>query len=371
MESILPPIALSKKLGFFIDCLLEKTFAFLKVAHFTDKFSLSQIEARSACFIEEGRKKGLKFKILRSFAGQTNCFQIIAGKKTFWFEGLPIAPFLNKKGGVLLNNKSWVKRKLKARSFPIAQGKTFYFWQKKKAINFSKALGFPLVVKPRQGSFARHVTTDIKNEEQLDRAIKTAIVYSPIFLIEKFIQSVSVFRATVVDFDFVACVKQEPANIIGNGILTIKELINDKNNDPRRGEIWQKEAILHKIVVDEKTKELISKKGYDFDSIPQKKEIVYLQKDSFLRLGGDLIEVTPLIHLDNLLLFKDIAKFFNIPLVGIDFLAKDISVSWKGQTSAILELNGLPCIELHHFPSSGTPQNVAKALDDMVKKYYV
>jgi cyanophycin synthetase len=37
----------------------------------------------------------------------------------------------------------------------------------------------------------------------------------------------------------------------------------------------------------------------------------------------------------------------------------------------VLELNSVPCIEMHHFPSSGTPQNVAKALVDLFFKYYL
>jgi len=58
-------------------------------------------------------------------------------------------------------------------------------------------------------------------------------------------------------------------------------------------------------------------------------------------------------------------------LTGIDFLAQDIAVSWKEQPCAILELNSVPCIEVHHFPSSGAPTNPAKALADMFFKHYL
>jgi cyanophycin synthetase len=76
-------------------------------------------------------------------------------------------------------------------------------------------------------------------------------------------------------------------------------------------------------------------------------------------------------HPDNIQLFKDIAKFFDIRLVGIDFLVPDISSSWQNQQCAVLELNSVPCIETHHFPSSGAPQNVANALVDLFFKYYL
>jgi len=179
-----------------------------------------------------------------------------------------------------------------------------------------------------------------------------------------------VYRATVIDFKKVFCVQQIPANIVGDGIHTIKELILIKNNDKKRGNSQQKDTILSKIVINETTEKLLQKRGYNFSTIPQKGEIIYLQRDSFLKLGGDLIEVTPLVNPDNLQLFQKVAKFFGTRLVGIDFLAEDISLSWKIQSSAILELNSLPCIEMHHFPSSGKPQNVAKEILKMVFKYY-
>jgi len=55
----------------------------------------------------------------------------------------------------------------------------------------------------------------------------------------------------------------------------------------------------------------------------------------------------------------------SIHVVGIDFLCENISKSWKKQKCAILELNSVPSIELHHFPSAGVPQNVAKAMVDL------
>ena len=159
--------------------------------------------------------------------------------------------------------------------------------------------------------------------------------------------------------------------MIGDGISTIRELIDEKNSNPRRGESRQKQFTLYWIKENETTKALLAEKKYNYKTIPPKGEIVYLQKDPFLKLGGDLIEITPIVHQDNLKLFSDLARFFDIRLTGIDFLAGDIAKSWKDQPCAILELNGAPCVELHHFPSSGVPTNPAGALADMFFKYYL
>ena len=368
---LLPPLKLPPKIEAISDIVLEKLFTATGIARLQNDFTISDIQLRSTCFIEEMKKRGAIFHALRSGLGFTNHFKMEIAGKTFRFETLPSADFKNKYSSQIVEDKQLAKYHCKKGGFPVAAGQSFWFWQKEKATRFGQQIGFPLVVKPRGGSVSRHVTTDIQNETQLKKALRHAIAYSPSFIIEKFIPETSVFRATVIDFDFVVCVRQVPANVTGDGILTIRELIDKKNADPRRGSPDQKQLTLYKIVEDKTTKTLLAKKGYGRETIPKKGELVYLQKDPFLKLGGDLVEVTPNVHKDNLKLFSDLARFFDIRLTGIDFLAKDIAASWKNQACAVLELNSLPCIELHHFPTSGTPTDPAKALADMFFKYYL
>jgi cyanophycin synthetase len=372
INRFLPRLSLPKKFELFFDILLEKSFIFSKLVSLRDDFTRSDIQLRTTCFIDEARKRGIKFKVLYGPFGYTNYFQAEINGKIFRFEGLPIADFASKHEAQLVDDKKRTKCRLRKKNFPIADGKAFWFWQKKQAVEFGvNHLRFPLVVKPCRGSASKHVTTNIQDIERLKYAINKAIIYSPAFIIERFIPDASVHRATVIDFNFVACVKQAPANVVGNGSLTIRELIDRKNNDPCRGQPFQKEFTLYKIVEDETTRNLLAEKGYNLSIILKEGEIVYLQKDSFLKLGGDLLEVTPQVHPDNIQLFRDIAKLFDIRVVGIDFLCQNISDSWKNQQCAVLELNSIPCIELHHFPSSGIPQNVAKAIVDLFFKYYL
>jgi cyanophycin synthetase len=371
-STLMPRLRLSKKIESFFDILLEKTFSFIGLIKMKDDFLSSEIRMRSACFIDEARKRGVKFQAGKGPVGYTNHFCAEINSQKIRFENLPVAEHLSKYDVSFVDCKERTKNHLTKGNFPIAEGKAFWFWSKSRALRFgSDELGFPLVVKPRGGSVARHVTTNIKNSEELSKAIKKAVIYSPAFVIERFIENSFVYRATVVDFDFVAVVKQVPANIVGDDSLTIQELVEKKNNDKRRGEPHQKDFTLYKIIIDEATTKLFAENNYNLQTIPKKNEIVYLQKNPFLKLGGDLVEVTENVHLDNIRLFKEITKFFDIRLVGMDFLVPDISSPWQNQNCAVLELNSVPCIEMHHFPSSGTPQNVAKALVDLFFKYYL
>ncbi len=370
-DCLLPRITLSRKIDLLFDAVLEKFFTFFGLASLRDDFTRSDIQLRSSCFAEELRKRGAVLEVLRGPFGCTNHFRAKIHGKVVRFESLPTADFVSTYNTGFVDDKAKTKLRLQKRSFPVAEGRSFWFWQKKRAVKFANDLGFPLVVKPRSGSVSRHVTTSIQDPAVLKMAIDKAILYAPVFIIERFIPNAAVHRATVIDFDYVACVKQVPAHVVGDGVSTIRALIDKKNSDPARGEPHQKEYTLYTIVENEVTETLLSKKGYTFFSVPQKDEVVFLQHDPFLKLGGDLVEVTSEVYPDNLALFRDVARYFDIRVVGIDFLAQDISRPWKEQQCAILELNSVPCIELHHFPSSGKPQNVAAAVVDVFFKYYL
>ena len=89
-----------------------------------------------------------------------------------------------------------------------------------------------------------------------------------------------------------------------------------------------------------------------------------------MRHGGDIAEVTSEMHFDNKQLFLDIATYFGLKVIGLDFMVKDIAKSWREQPCAVLEVNTVPCIEMHHYPIYGQPQDVAEEIFKMFKKYY-
>lgn len=354
------------------DFLLEKFFIMTRLAKWRLDFSLSDIQLRTALFVKAARQRGIKISAFYTRNGSNNIFQgQFSNGKKFRFETLPDAGFLSKFSPDLADDKKTTKERLLKVGFPVAESRFFWFWQRRAAFEFGKRMGWPLVVKPRSGSVARHCYTDIRSEEQLQTAFKKVFHYSPCFLVERYLTGCSVFRATVVDFEEVFCCQQIPANVVGDGLLTICQLIAQKNGLPNRGRVQQKEFTLFQIKEDNITQGLLNKLGYDYETIVAFGERVFLQKDSFLRLGSDIVEVTEKMHPDNRKLFCEVARNFDLRLVGIDFLAPDINVSFREQKCAILEVNLMPCIEMHQMPSEGRPQNIAEKVVDMVFKYYL
>ena len=64
--------------------------------------------------------------------------------------------------------------------------------------------------------------------------------------------------------------------------------------------------------------------------------------------------------------FENISRLCGAPLVGLDFICQDISAPYHRQECAVLEANSLPYIDMHHYPVTGQPRNVAEMVMDYV-----
>ncbi|HPQ22461.1 MAG TPA: ATP-grasp domain-containing protein, partial [Saprospiraceae bacterium] len=115
-------------------------------------------------------------------------------------------------------------------------------------------VGYPLVVKPVGGNHGRGITINIKNYEDALVAFEEAKKVSNSVIIEKFITGED-YRLLVIDNKLVAAAKRTPAHVVGNGVSTIQELIDEVNSDPRRG--YGHENVLTQITVNELTKGII------------------------------------------------------------------------------------------------------------------
>ncbi|MFW6283754.1 MAG: hypothetical protein ACOC1P_06950, partial [Minisyncoccales bacterium] len=241
-------------------------------------------------------------------------------------------------------------------------GKQFWFFQKRKAIKYAKKLGFPLVVKPNFSSLAKGVTTNIKTKAKLKKAINEALIYSPLFLIEEYLSSVSDFRITIVNFKKIFCFQRVPAFVEGDGKNSISKLIKKENSKKERGKKRTINTPFYNIKITSDTKKVLKEQELTLSSIPRKKRKVKIQNNPFLKIGGVPVDKTDQIHPDNIKLFKKIAKKINLPLMGIDFLINDISSSHKKQQCGIIEINELPGIAGHHYPYQGKDRNVSRAI---------
>ncbi len=261
----------------------------------------------------------------------------------------------------IAGNKDETKRLLQDSAIPVAKGVTIS--DIKDLPDAIKKVGFPLVFKPLDGNHGRGATINVKTEEAATEAFEYAKNYSRRIIIEKFITGYD-FRVLVIDHKMVAAALRVPAHITGNGHDTVQELIDKENEDPRRG--YGHENVLTEITVDRDTLDLLAKKNYTLDSIPQQGETVYLKSTANLSTGGTSIDVTDLVHPQNVFISERISRIIGLDICGIDIMAENLTQPLPENGGVVLEVNAAPGFRMHLAPSEGLPRNVAAPVIDML-----
>jgi cyanophycin synthetase len=258
-------------------------------------------------------------------------------------------------------NKEETKKLLDDAAIPVAKGVTI---SDPEAVSRAvQNLGFPLVFKPLDGNHGKGATINVKTLEEAEAAFEYAQKYSRRVIIERFISGYD-FRVLVIDNKLVAAALRVPANVKGDGSSTVQQLIDQENLDPRRG--YGHENVLTEITVDRDTMDLLDKKGYTLDTIVPNGEVLYLKSTANLSTGGTSIDVTDLVHSQNVFLCERIARVIGLDICGIDIMAPNLTHPLSENEGVVLEVNAAPGFRMHLAPSEGLPRNVAAPVIDML-----
>ena len=225
-----------------------------------------------------------------------------------------------------------------------------------------ESVGFPCVIKPIGGNHGRGATIGIKNLEEAKTAMEVAKEISRSVVVEKEIKGLD-HRLLVIDHKFVAAAKRTPACVVGDGKLTIQELVAEVNKDPRRG--FGHENVLTQITIDTHTLELLQRRDMTPTSIPVEGDTVYLKATANLSTGGTATDVTELVHSYNVFMAERISRIIDLDICGIDIMTDDITVPLS-ENGAVLEVNAAPGFRMHLDPTEGLGRNVAEPVVDML-----
>lgn len=261
----------------------------------------------------------------------------------------------------IASDKILTKQILKEHGLPIPEGDVAY--NEDEAIAIAEEIGYPVAVKPYNGNQGKGVYLNITNKEEVSIAYRNAKNYSDLVIVEKNIKGRH-YRVLVVGEKVVAVSERIPANIVGDGIHTINELIEIENNNPLRG--YGHEKPLTKLNVDVIAKMLLKKQGFELNDIPKKGVRIYLRESANLSTGGTAIDRTDEIHPYNIEVAVRAAKAIGLDIAGIDITMENIKNPLTDENGAIIEINAAPGIRMHHYPTKGKPRNVAAAIIDML-----
>ena len=207
-----------------------------------------------------------------------------------------------------------------------------------------KNVNIPIVIKPKSTNCGIGITIfkTGADEEQIKNAIEFAFTFDDTVLIEEYVEGKE-YRFLVMDNKCLAVTWRRNASVLGDGEKTIKELIEDKNN-----ESWH--ITMHsQIKNDNELKEYFCKNKISMNDIPKKGERVTLRGNSNVSTGGESIDMTDVMPK----YFKEIAEkaseSFNAKICGVDIIINDM----EKEDYKILEVNSNPGIYIQRWPYEG------------------
>ena len=215
----------------------------------------------------------------------------------------------------------------------------------------------PVVIKPKSTNFGTGISifSEGTDKESLVKAFEIAFKYDDTVLLEEFIKGKE-YRFLVINDKVCGILHRVPANVIGDGKKTIRQLVEIKNQDPLRG--YHYVTPLEKINLDENAALFLKVQNKTFDYIPSENEIVYLRENSNISTGGDSIDYTDMIPEK----FKNIAvacaRAVNAKICGVDMMLEDYSD--ENKPYGIIELNFNPAIHIHCYPYKGTERKIGE-----------
>ncbi|GAY16691.1 N-acetylglutaminylglutamine synthetase [Mycobacterium sp. shizuoka-1] len=207
-----------------------------------------------------------------------------------------------------------------------------------------------VVVKPTRGEQGKGITVGVDGPGALDAALARAREQHPEVLIEQRAPGDDL-RLVVIDGKVVAAALRKPAEVVGTGKHTVRELIETQSR--RRAAATGGES---RIPVDEVTEATVAEAGRSFDDVLDEGERLRVRRTANLHQGGTIHDVTAVVHPELCRVAVAAAAAIGIPVTGIDLLVPDVT----RDEYVFVEANERPGLANHE------PQPTAQAFVDFL-----
>lgn len=258
-------------------------------------------------------------------------------------------------------DKEITKAMLKNKGILVPEGKQFSrAATEEEMVQYANDIGYPVVVKPSDGSFGRGVLSDIRTEGELQHSIDylRSELNPEQIILEQYIKGKD-YRLYVVDNQVVGAIERIPPNIVGDGINSIEALIEIKNDERN----LNPRLVSCPIKTNQQTIDYIGRSNLKLSTIPAEGEVIYLSDISNISIGGDPIDV--LDELSDEVKSTAVQALRAIP--GLIQGAVDLMVHTdknEKETVYIIELNPTSQLGGILFPIEGMSRDVPAAIID-------
>ncbi len=256
----------------------------------------------------------------------------------------------------IAQDKDLCKTLLSAAGVPVPRGRPVASVD--EAWEVAEEIGLPVVLKPQDGNQGKGVTVNITTREGLEAAYKAAEAIGTV-MVEKFLPG-SDFRLLVVGNRLIAAARRDPPHVNGDGKLTVRQLVEQVNADPRRGDGHA--TSLTKIKFDDIAVQRLEMQGLTPESVPPKGQRVILRNNANLSTGGTATDVTDDVHPEVAARAVAAAQMIGLDICGVDAVCENVIRPLEEQSGGIVEVNAAPGLRMHLSPSFGKGRAVGEAI---------
>ncbi|MBX8957479.1 bifunctional glutamate--cysteine ligase GshA/glutathione synthetase GshB [Enterococcus faecium] len=254
---------------------------------------------------------------------------------------------------LIMENKTVTKKVLKEAGFRVPGGAEFSSME--EAVKaYPRFAEQAFVIKPKSTNYGLGITIFKEGASLEDYQAGLAIAFreDSSVLVEEFMPGTE-YRFFVIDGEVQAIMLRVPANVIGDGNRTVKELVEEKNSDPLRG--TNHRAPLELIQLGELEQLMLKEQGLTIESVPQANQIVYLRENSNISTGGDSIDMTDEFSEAYKKIAVSAVEALGAKISGIDLIIpdKEIDPTTDKKAYGIIEANFNPAMHMHVYPFAG------------------
>ncbi|HQR53692.1 MAG TPA: cyanophycin synthetase, partial [Burkholderiales bacterium] len=254
-------------------------------------------------------------------------------------------------------DKELTKKLLAAAGVPVPAGRPVV--DAEDAWRAASEIGGPVVVKPRDGNQGKGVAVAVEGRDAVMAAYEVAASVRDDVLVERSLTG-NDFRLLVVGRSLVAAARRDPPQVIGDGVRSVRELVELVNRDPRRSEGHA--TSLTKICFDETALARLAQDGYTADSVPPKGQRIILRNNANLSTGGTATDVTDDVHPEVAARAVAAAQMVGLDICGVDVVCDNVRRPLEQQGGGIVEVNAAPGLRMHLNPSFGKARAVGEAI---------
>lgn len=255
-------------------------------------------------------------------------------------------------------NKVVTKKILDQAGFPVPAGAEFS--NKEEALRYyGQVASSAIVVKPKSTNFGLGISIfqEPASLADYEKALDIAFSEDSHVLVEEFVSGTE-YRFFILDGKCEAVLLRVAANVVGDGQSTIRELVDQKNQDPLRGRDHR--SPLEIINLGDIELLMLEQQGYTPDTVLPEGVQAFLRGNSNISTGGDSIDMTDQMDQSYKQLAAAMATAMGAWACGVDLIIPDRTkpASKEEPNCTCIELNFNPAMYLHTYTYAGPGQSI-------------